>query len=101
MISKEGFSTYGIDFSKEAIKLSIKLFKKEKLNKYLTNFVITDNVYESNIKQDRKIYFHKLGYASGFDFLRKLECDKSSPTKKNIKVINNASNKMSRKKNDF
>ena len=76
-------------------------FKKEKLNKYLTNFAITDNVYESNIKQDRKVYFHKLGYASGFDFLRKLECDKSSPTKKNIKVINNASNKMSRKKNDF
>jgi len=74
-------------------------FKKDTLDKYLTNFVITDNVYESNIKQDRKVYFHKLGYASGFDFLRKLECDKSSLTKKNIKVRNNASNKMSKKKN--
>jgi hypothetical protein len=73
-------------------------FKKESLNKYLTNYAITDNVYESNIKQDRKVYFHKLGYASGFDFLKKLECDKSSLTKKHIKVMNNASNKMSKKK---
>ena len=32
MISREGFSTFGIDFSNEAIKLSRKLFKKEKLN---------------------------------------------------------------------
>ena len=76
-------------------------FKKDTLDKYLTNYAITDNVYESNIKQDRKVYFHKLGYASGFDFLKKLDSDKSSLTKKNIKVRNNASNKMSKKKNDF
>lgn len=39
MISKEGFSTYGIDFSKEAINLSKKLFKKEKLS---CNFEVGD-----------------------------------------------------------
>lgn len=39
MISKEGFSTYGIDFSKESIKLCKKFFKKEKLK---ANFMIGD-----------------------------------------------------------
>ncbi len=36
MISKEGFSTYGIDFSHEAIKLAKKFFNKEKLKAYFT-----------------------------------------------------------------
>lgn len=34
MIAQEGFSAYGIDFSEEAINLSKKLFKKEKLKGY-------------------------------------------------------------------
>ena len=34
MIANEGFSAYGIDFSEEAINLSKKLFKKEKLKGY-------------------------------------------------------------------
>tara|TARA_B110000046_G_C12951549_1_gene380379 strand:+ start:396 stop:1112 length:717 start_codon:yes stop_codon:yes gene_type:complete len=48
MISKEGFSTYGIDFSKEAIKLSIKLFKKEKLKGYFTVGDFTSMNYKNS-----------------------------------------------------
>ena len=39
MISQEGFSTYGIDISEEAIKLSKELFKKKKLK---GNFKVGD-----------------------------------------------------------
>jgi ubiquinone/menaquinone biosynthesis C-methylase UbiE len=48
MISKEGFSTYGIDFSEEAIKLSRKLFKKEKLKGHFTVGDFTSMSYKNS-----------------------------------------------------
>lgn len=48
MISKEGFSTYGIDFSKESIKLCKKFFKKEKLKADFMIGDFTSMKYERN-----------------------------------------------------
>ena len=48
MISKEGFSAYGIDFSKEAISLSKKLFKREKLIGKFTVGDFCSMKYQSN-----------------------------------------------------
>lgn len=48
MVAKEGFSAYGIDFSKEAINLSKKIFKKEKLNGFFEVGDFTSMQYKSS-----------------------------------------------------
>jgi ubiquinone/menaquinone biosynthesis C-methylase UbiE len=48
MISQEGFSTYGIDISEEAIKLSKKLFKKKKLKGNFKVGDFTNTNYKNN-----------------------------------------------------
>ena len=74
MISREGFSTYGIDFSHEAIKLAKKFFSKEKLKAYFTVGDFRSMEYKKNFFNSVVDVFSSciLDRANGVEYIKEV-----------------------------
>ena len=75
-----------------------KKMSKEELESFISNYKITETIYDIDLKKDRKVFFHKLGYAYGFNFLKELPYDNTTIKSAKKSKVSSKKSKVSSKK---